>query len=66
MPQVDAHDRSSDHEVLATWMLELREVRSHTVKQRAAAERQRNSARAMRDEAHEMRARMRREFRGAL
>jgi hypothetical protein len=51
--------------MLAAWILELREVRSHSANQRAAAERQRISAIAMRDEAHEMRARMRRESRRA-
>lgn len=65
MSQADAHDWSSDQRVLAARMLALGEVRSHSLKQRAAAERQRISARAMRDEAHEMRARMRRESRRA-
>jgi hypothetical protein len=65
MPQADAHRWSSDQGLLAAWILELREVRSHSAAQRAAAERQRVSAIAMRDEAHEMRARMRRESRRA-
>jgi hypothetical protein len=62
MAEPDAKGRFSDRGIRAARRVEVSEVIAQCERQRARAARQRHSALSMRDEAHAMRTRLRREW----